>query len=107
MTISNDSIHRPTVADTALEHLALDEADLRERVGELEGDVVTYRSIAVEAIHALHQLTQQVRRVRDENRHLRAQVRAAVSGRTIAEERQTLDDEATDADDGHGARRAA
>lgn len=49
-------------------------------------------SVALEMLRAL---SQKLERARDENIHLRAQLRAAFSGRTIAEERQQLEDEAS------------
>lgn len=52
------------------------------------------RELLSVAIETIHDLDRKLDRSRDENIHLRSQLRAFVSGRTIAEERQQLEDEA-------------
>lgn len=69
------TLHRPA-ADVALAHLAADEAELRDRVAELERDIITYRSIALEAIHALHDVTMERDRLRARYHALLAERRA-------------------------------
>lgn len=71
-----------TVADVALEHLAADEAGLRARIHELEGDVITLRELLREALTVAHELTVERDVIRhryhellDYMRSLRAQVR--------------------------------
>lgn len=49
------TIHRDA-RDVALEHLALDEAVLRERVADLERDVITYRALLCDALAVAHKL---------------------------------------------------
>lgn len=100
---TDTSIHRPTVADIALEHAALDLIDLGDRVRDLEADVAIYRAIAHEALAVVVQRDRTIRHLRDDVAHLRAQVRAAVSGRTVAAERQAIDREALDRGHGHDA----
>lgn len=46
-----------TYLDMAMEILADSEAELRERIASLEADVEVYRLIALQAIHALHDVT--------------------------------------------------
>ena len=48
---------RDGVADVVIGTLALSEAQLCERVLELEADVAAYRLLAQQAIHALHRVT--------------------------------------------------
>ncbi|MCC7244017.1 MAG: hypothetical protein IT180_19000 [Acidobacteria bacterium] len=51
--------------DVALEHLAYDEALLRERVAELEADVVAYRALLHQALGVAHNLITDRDRLRD------------------------------------------
>ncbi len=88
------------VADTMIAHFAADEADLkayvtdlRAYIAELEADVVACRELLQEALAIAHEHDRQLHLLRDENKHLRAQLRAVFSGRTIAEERQAIDEE--------------
>lgn len=101
MSTSTIIAHRPDVRDIVIEHLAADEAALRAYVAELERDVATYRDLLCEALAAVADRDRTIRRLRLDVRDLRAQVRAAVSGRTIADERQALDREALDVEHGH------
>ena len=59
----HDWPHR--ICDLVTEHLALSEAELRERVAELEADVRAYRELARAAVHALHDLTVERTRLRE------------------------------------------
>ena len=98
---STTILHRPTVADVALEHAMLDVLNLEDRVRDLEADNLTLREIAQEALAVVVQRDRTIRHLQDDKRFLTAQLRAAVSGRTIAAERQALDREALDAENGH------
>ena len=77
-------------------HLAPIVIDLLHLVRDLRQQ----RIDLAEALHAALDLVAQreaaLDRVRADNRYLRAQIRAAVSGRTIAEERQQLEAEAAE-----------
>lgn len=53
--------------------LAIEEAVAR--IADLEHDLIVYRELAVEAIHALHHVTRQRDRLRCENRALREQLK--------------------------------
>lgn len=84
------TIHDPRVVEAALRHLALDEADGRARLLDEVANRLTYREMCLEAIRALahvirdlnrlreshHAALDAGRRLRDENRQLRAQLRA-------------------------------
>lgn len=77
-------LHRPTVADVVAEHLALDRAELIDRVADLEAERASYRDLAQQAVHALAALTRERDRLRadrlvtlNENRDLRARIKAA------------------------------
>jgi hypothetical protein len=66
------------VTTLAIRALADDEARLRERVRQLERDLVAYRELACAALTRVHevsrerdQLREQFWRLRDEYRHLR------------------------------------
>lgn len=66
------------------EHLAIDEAELRERVAELERERESYRQLLQHALDQFHDLTarerareRRVRRLLDENAKLRSQVQRA------------------------------
>lgn len=59
----------------ALEHRALTEIELRERIASLEQDVDTYRVVAQEAIHALHHAVADRDRLTRENIRLRELLR--------------------------------
>ncbi len=70
--------------DAVIEHLALDEAALRERVAELEAERATYRALLQQALDQLHELAgreltrrRRVDRLLDEIRRLRATRAAA------------------------------
>lgn len=70
--------------DLVIEQLADSEAELLERVAQFEADRDSYRLLAQQAIHMLHDLTQQRDRLRashhrllDEYRRLRAQIMRA------------------------------
>ena len=85
------------ITDTVIRHLALDEADLRARVAELEGDLHIYREIATEAIHALAAVTRDRNRQGDErlgviteNRHLREHLTRLQTDAADTESAQTL-----------------
>lgn len=67
ITESTPTTH--TVCDTVIQHLAADEALLRERVAELEGDVVTYRNLLQESLHVLHDVTLDRDRLRERYHH--------------------------------------
>ncbi len=76
-----------TSHDLVLEMFADDERLLLELLACVEDDVVIYRELAQEAIHALHRelsahaaTRQQLARLQDEYRHLRAQVMKNQSG---------------------------
>jgi YD repeat-containing protein len=69
------------VDDMVIEHLALSEAELLERVASLEADVAIYQELTCAAFDALHDLTvsrdrerEQHQRVCDEYRALREHV---------------------------------
>jgi len=62
------------VSNAVLEALQ-EEVRLRERIIELQNDVVTYRELAQEAIHALHELTTKHNRLREFHRELVAATR--------------------------------
>lgn len=71
-------------ADLVIEALALSEAELLQRVADLEADVAVYRELAQAGIHELHELTlsherlrDQHQRLLDEYRHLRVQIMSA------------------------------
>jgi hypothetical protein len=71
-----------------VEHLALDEADLRARVRELEADLVTYRDLLRQALAVAHDVTTDRDRLREryhqtltENRTLREALKACELGR--------------------------
>lgn len=53
-----------TVAELVIEDLALSEADLRARVADLEGDVVTYRNLLQVALAVSADLTNDRDRLR-------------------------------------------
>ncbi|MCC7177065.1 MAG: hypothetical protein IT177_01625 [Acidobacteria bacterium] len=53
-----------------------------------------YREALQAAVAVIRARDEALTRLRDTNAHLRAQVRAAVSGRTLAEERQAIEAEA-------------
>lgn len=74
--------------DLALEHLAADEAALRERVRSVEADADSYRALAQQALQALADLTterdrqrERIRRLTDENAWLRAELMGRDAGR--------------------------
>jgi hypothetical protein len=54
-----------------LEHLLLENAEYRERIGLLEADVAVYRELVVAAFDALRDLAVQHARLRDERDRLR------------------------------------
>lgn len=62
-----------------------------------------YREALQAAVAVIKARDEALTRLRDTNAHLRAQLRAAVSGRTLAEERQAIEAEAL----GEDARRVA
>jgi hypothetical protein len=55
----------PDHRDMALEHFALVEAELLERIDSLECDVAAYRVLACESLAALSKLTTQYERLRE------------------------------------------
>jgi hypothetical protein len=78
--------------DDALEHLALDEAELREKFVDAILDSESYRFLACQAIGQIRELTlknDELRaerdRLRDQYRHLRASVMGADASRGAAE----------------------
>jgi hypothetical protein len=75
-SVPQGSTPRPSVADRALEQLAYEETLLRERILSLEGDVDTYRAIAVTGIHVAHDLTRQRDAARAQLAALREEYRA-------------------------------
>lgn len=81
----------------------LDVLDLEDRVRDLEADIVTYRDLTRAALAAVAERDREIRRLRADNAFFRAQLRAAISGRTIAAERQDMDREALDREHGHDA----
>lgn len=94
---------RDDAADLVIETLAMSEAELRERVAELEADVRSYIELSHEAIHALHVLTLQhdrkaatIIRLTKALREARAQI--ADLTQQIGDLRREL--ERSDADDG-------
>ena len=64
------------VADLVIDTLALSEAELLERVASLEADRDSYRDLAHQAIHALHAVTQELRRTRGQRDRIRDAFRA-------------------------------
>lgn len=81
-------LHRPSVADVALEHAMLDVLNLEDRVRDLEADVSTYRTLLCEALTVAHDLTRERNDYRrryhaalDENRRLRADLAAGQTRR--------------------------
>jgi hypothetical protein len=56
--------------DLVIAELADSEAALLERVASLESDVVAYRSLALAALDALHDLTVQRDRLREQHHRL-------------------------------------
>jgi hypothetical protein len=82
--VDSSIIRDRLVADTVIRTLAASEADLLERVADLERDNVTLRELVREAIHALHAVTKDRDRQRDgritainEIRDLRARLKTA------------------------------
>jgi regulator of replication initiation timing len=70
--------------DLAREHLALSEAELRERVADLTSDVASHRLVTQTCLAALHHVTTERGRLRTENRQLRERVRQIEVERTSA-----------------------
>jgi hypothetical protein len=71
------------VADAVIHHLALDEAEWRARVVELEADLVAYRELLQLALAVAHDVTVDRNQLRDryhqtldKNRRLRAALTA-------------------------------
>ena len=62
--------------DIVIEELADAEALLLERVASLEADVQSYRLLAQEAIHALHDLARERDRLRERHHRLLNEYRA-------------------------------
>lgn len=82
ITESTPTAH--TVCDTVITHLAAAEAELRARVLELEGDIAIYRALLRSALDVAHELTDYRRKYHealDDNRRLRADLRACQLGR--------------------------
>ena len=80
-----------TVADGVIDTLAASEAELLARVQSLEADVLAYRELAQQALHALADLTVRLDRrrvelteLRDEYRAFRARVLRAATGERAA-----------------------
>lgn len=71
--------------------------DTLARVRALHADVDLAREMLSVAVSVIAERDRDVARVRAENVHLRAQLRAAFSGKTIAEERQQAEQDALDA----------
>jgi hypothetical protein len=76
-----NSVQAHDYRDLALEHLAADEAALRARVRSLEADVLAYRALSQQTIHALASVTRhrdrqrdELHRLREENRWLRGEL---------------------------------
>ena len=74
--------------DLVLEHLAADEAALREQLFGALAAAAGYRALSQQAIHALHDLTRQLERTRqahgrtrDEYRDFRARLMRESVGR--------------------------
>jgi hypothetical protein len=68
-----------------IEHLALSEAELRERLASVEADRDTYRELAQLAINELHRLTAEMKRANDQHHWLRDQImREALEKRQAA-----------------------
>jgi hypothetical protein len=65
----------PSALLWAFEHQGDEIAVLAERIASLEEDVVRYREVAHQAIHALHHITRERDRLSHENVRLRDQVR--------------------------------
>jgi hypothetical protein len=63
------------VSDGVIDHLALSEAELLERVASLESDVATYRDLALTGITALADLTARHTRLRADRDRLLAEFR--------------------------------
>ena len=72
-------LQRNTVGDMTIEHLALCEQELLERVAHLEADRQSYQELAQASIHALAAVTRErnaarrrIRILQEENRALRS-----------------------------------
>lgn len=61
-----------------IEDLALSEAELLECVVMLEGDVAIYRELVCAAFDALHDLTVELHRERDQHHQLRQEYRGVL-----------------------------
>lgn len=74
------------VSELVIQALAAENAELRERLDNVQDDVVTYREVTQQAIHALHDITeaqarlrQQHERLIEEYRRLREQIIRSVA----------------------------
>jgi len=63
-------------ADLVIETLALSEAELLDRVAELEADVQVYRELALAGFDALRSLTRSHERLREQHQRVRDDYRA-------------------------------
>jgi hypothetical protein len=62
--------------DLMITDLALSEAELLKRVASLEAEVAIYRELALQAIHALHDVTADRNRLRAQHHRLLDECRA-------------------------------
>jgi hypothetical protein len=74
--IDHNTLPSDRAVDLALVDLADAEAALAERVADLELDVHAYRELALQAIHALHDVTAERDRLRASHRQLHDEYRA-------------------------------